>query len=72
MHTALADKIPLSQLSLNFIVMYSVCEVVSDIVITGSLFYGLLKRKSGWQHTDRLIKRLATLLMETQTPPALT
>jgi hypothetical protein len=70
-HTVLADRIPLSKISLNLMVIYSVFEVVSDIVITGSLFYGLLKRKTGWMHTDRLIKRLARLLMETQTPPAL-
>ena len=72
MHTALAEHIPLSKLSLDMIVLYSVCEVVSDLIITGSLFYGLLKRKSGWTHTDRLIKRISRLILETQTPPALT
>ena len=69
-HTVLADRIPLSKISLDLIVIYSAFEVASDVIITGSLFYGLLKRKTGWMHTDRLITRLTRLMMETQTPPA--
>ena len=35
------------------------------------LFFALLKRKTGWSHTDRLISRLVRLVVETQLPPTL-
>ena len=64
--------VPLPRLALNGILIYSSAEVVSDIIITSCLFYGLMKSKSGWAHTDRLVKRLMRLMLETQTPPAAT
>ena len=67
-----AYTIPLPRLALDGILIYSSAEVVSDIIITSCLFYGLMKSKSGWAHTDRLVKRLMRLMLETQTPPAAT
>ena len=72
MGTAGATRLPLPRMALDGVLVYSSTEVASDIIITSSLFYGLLKKKSGWDHTDRLIKRLIRLMLETQTPPALT
>ena len=72
MHTALTDKIPISRLALHFVIVSSVSEVAADVLITGSLFYGLLRQKSEWAQTDRLVKRIMRLIMETQTSPAIT
>lgn len=45
------------------------CEVITDIIITGALFTGLRKRKTGWAHTDQLLTRIMAITIETQLPP---
>jgi hypothetical protein len=51
--------------------MDAVTAVVADLVIAGTLLHGLLKSKTGWERTDRVIKRLMRILVETQAPPTL-
>ena len=31
-----------------------------DLTITGTIMYGLIKSKTGWSETDKLVKRLVT------------
>ncbi|OCF37228.1 hypothetical protein I316_01135 [Kwoniella heveanensis BCC8398] len=43
----------------------------TDIVITGSLAWGLYKSRTGWSNTDALVKKLILLTLETQLGPTL-
>lgn len=69
--TAAFTMIPPPQLFLNCILIFSGNGVVSDIIITASLCYGLWKSKTGWEATDRLVGRLIWYALETQLPPTL-
>ena len=51
--------------------VFSICEVVSDVVITGLLALGFVRSKTGWTSTDRVVRVLLKLLLETQTWPSL-
>ncbi|ODN87146.1 hypothetical protein L198_07149 [Cryptococcus wingfieldii CBS 7118] len=41
----------------------------ADIIIAGCILAGLLRSKTGWTHTDKLITRLVRLTFEAQLPP---
>ena len=44
-------------------------EVVADIITTAALYAGLRKRKTGWERTDQLLRRVMVMTIETQLPP---
>lgn len=69
--TAFFTTIPARKLVLNCILIYSSTEVVSDIIVTGSIYYGLSRSKTGWTNTDQVITRLMKIMVETQTPPSI-
>ena len=60
-----------NDLNIGTMIVAPLCEAVSDVVITVALYTGLRKRKTGWQNTDALLRRLMQLVVETQLPPAL-
>ncbi|OCF76275.1 hypothetical protein I204_03575 [Kwoniella mangroviensis CBS 8886] len=43
----------------------------SDVMITTSIAYALIKSKTGWSQTDALIKRLVLITIETQLGPTI-
>ncbi|WWC62662.1 uncharacterized protein I303_105259 [Kwoniella dejecticola CBS 10117] len=43
----------------------------SDAIITVSLAWGLWRAKTGWSHTDALVKKLLLITLETQLAPTL-
>lgn len=43
----------------------------SDIMITSLVLNKLIRSRTGWTHTDRILKKLAILTMESQAPPTL-
>ncbi|WVW84758.1 hypothetical protein I302_106793 [Kwoniella bestiolae CBS 10118] len=45
--------------------------LATDTIITLSLSWGLWKAKTGWSHTDALVKRLILITLETQLAPTL-
>ncbi|RSH91803.1 hypothetical protein EHS25_009173 [Saitozyma podzolica] len=46
-------------------------QLATDLTMTGTIMYGLIKSRTGWSETDKLVKRLVALSMETQLPPTL-
>lgn len=46
-------------------------EVASDLVITTCIAGWLLRSRTGWNHTDRLLRRLLIMVAETQLPPTI-
>lgn len=68
--TILIDPTPGSlERSSRLLMITPACEVITDIIITGALFTGLRKRKTGWAHTDELLTRIMAITIETQLPP---
>ncbi|KAL7422366.1 hypothetical protein Q5752_003012 [Cryptotrichosporon argae] len=53
------------------ILVWIVCEVASDVLITATILFYLLRSRTGWNRTDKVIARLAALAIETQFPPML-
>lgn len=51
---------------------YFYCTVVIDGILTLAIARGLWKSKTGWSHTDALIKRIIMLTVETQLLPTVT
>ncbi|WWC70846.1 uncharacterized protein I206_104798 [Kwoniella pini CBS 10737] len=45
--------------------------LATDFMITVSLAWGLWRAKTGWSHTDALVKRLILITLETQLAPTL-
>ncbi|WWC92686.1 uncharacterized protein L201_007645 [Kwoniella dendrophila CBS 6074] len=45
--------------------------ISADLIITSTIMYGLYKSKSGITQTDRLVKRLMKISLESQIPPTL-
>jgi hypothetical protein len=35
-------------------------QLAVDLTITGTIMYGLIKSRTGWSETDKLVKRLVT------------
>lgn len=62
---------PATKLVLDCVLMDAVTAVAADLVVATCLFHGLWKSQTGWERTDRVVKRLMWLLVETQTPPTL-
>ena len=71
MPTEVWTAIPPPPLVDHLTLVFSICEVVSDIIITSMLALGLIKSKTGWQSTDRVVQTLIRLLLETQTWPSI-
>lgn len=46
-------------------------ELATDIALTALLSVALLRSKTGWAQTDKLISRILRSIVETQTPPTL-
>ena len=46
-------------------------EIIVDVTLTLLLVVGLSRSKTGFKQTDRLIKRVLQLTVETQLPPTL-
>ena len=63
--------IPASKLTDDMIAVMGSTEVASDVILTGSLAYGLYTSKTGWESTDRVVSSLMRICLETQTPPAI-
>ncbi|WVQ84722.1 hypothetical protein IAT38_006879 [Cryptococcus sp. DSM 104549] len=45
--------------------------IVSDLITTSSILYGLHRSRTGWAHTDQLITKLARVSLEAQIPPTI-
>ncbi|WWC91637.1 uncharacterized protein L201_006583 [Kwoniella dendrophila CBS 6074] len=45
--------------------------LAADIIITGSIMWGLSKSRTGWMETDKMITKLIRIGIETQLPPTL-
>ena len=69
--TVYLTAFPAKNIGLDCVLMDAVTAVVADLVIAGTLLHGLLRSKTGWERTDRVIKRLMRILVETQAPPTL-
>ncbi|KAL7422287.1 hypothetical protein Q5752_002933 [Cryptotrichosporon argae] len=54
-----------------FVEVWLGCSMAIDVAITSLVGWGLYKSKTGWSETDRLVKRLILLSVETQLPPTL-
>ncbi|RSH90942.1 hypothetical protein EHS25_010118 [Saitozyma podzolica] len=46
-----------------------VSQLLSDIIVTSAISYKLIRSRTGWTATDRLVRKLLVLLVETQLPP---
>jgi hypothetical protein len=46
-----------------------VSQLLSDIIVTSTISYKLIRSRTGWTATDRLVRKLLVLLVETQLPP---
>jgi hypothetical protein len=46
-------------------------EIITDLILSTLLAVGLVRSKTGWKQTDRLIGRVLKLMVETQLPPTL-
>ncbi|KAL1406030.1 hypothetical protein Q8F55_007713 [Vanrija albida] len=53
------------------IVAWNVGSMGADLVITVSILWGLWRTRTGWDHSDKVIARLARMTLEAQTPPLL-
>ncbi|KAK1922537.1 hypothetical protein DB88DRAFT_495467 [Papiliotrema laurentii] len=51
------------------LITWTATTTAADVLIAASILRGLLKSKSGWAHTDKLITRLVRLTFEAQLPP---
>ncbi|ORX39035.1 hypothetical protein BD324DRAFT_618300 [Kockovaella imperatae] len=51
------------------LITWTATTTAADVLIAVCILYGLLKSKSGWAHTDRLVTRLIRLTFEAQLPP---
>ena len=71
MGTVYATSLPMPQMATNSGTLYAACIFSSDLLITVMMFNGLIKSKSGWEHTDRVVNRLMRLIVETQLPPTI-
>lgn len=65
------NTLPLNEAATNCGLLYSSAMLAADVLITVMMFRGLLRSKSGWADTDRLIGRLMKLMLETQAPATL-
>ncbi|KAI9636664.1 uncharacterized protein MKK02DRAFT_45370 [Dioszegia hungarica] len=45
--------------------------VCADLIITISIIYGLIKSKTGWAHTHKILSKLVRMTIEGQVPPLL-
>jgi uncharacterized membrane protein len=45
--------------------------LVGDLTLTGLISYGLIRSKTGWSGTDKLVNRLLRMAIETQLPGTL-
>ncbi|WVW79259.1 hypothetical protein I302_101226 [Kwoniella bestiolae CBS 10118] len=51
------------------IITWTSTSCAADVLIAACILWGLLKSKSGWTHTDRVVTRLIRLTFEAQLPP---
>ncbi|WVN87781.1 uncharacterized protein L203_102976 [Cryptococcus depauperatus CBS 7841] len=51
------------------LITWTATTTAADVLIAGCILYGLLKSKTGWAHTDKLVSRLVRLVFEAQLPP---
>lgn len=57
------NTLPLNEAATNCGLLYSSAMLAADVLITVMMFRGLLRSKSGWADTDRLIGRLMKLML---------
>ncbi|GFZ44996.1 hypothetical protein JCM24511_02722 [Saitozyma sp. JCM 24511] len=58
-----------SRASVPAVVLLLVSQLISDIIVTSTISYKLIRSRTGWTATDRLVRKLLVLLVETQLPP---
>ncbi|KAK6904377.1 hypothetical protein I203_105189 [Kwoniella mangroviensis CBS 8507] len=51
------------------LITWTATTTAADVLIAACILWGLLKSKSGWAHTDRMVTRLIRLTFEAQLPP---
>ncbi|GFZ48655.1 hypothetical protein JCM24511_06404 [Saitozyma sp. JCM 24511] len=44
-------------------------QLATDLTLSATIMWGLIQSRTGWSATDKLVKRLVTISMETQLPP---
>ncbi|WVF66801.1 hypothetical protein IAT40_001543 [Kwoniella sp. CBS 6097] len=54
-----------------FIYLYTAGAVGADFIITSSIMYCLVRSKTGWVVTDKVVNKLMQISAETQLPPTL-
>ncbi|KAL1406031.1 hypothetical protein Q8F55_007714 [Vanrija albida] len=67
----LARTGPVGSKLIPAIVTWNVGSMAADLVITVSILWGLWRTRTGWQHSDKVIARLARMTLEAQAPPLL-
>ncbi|GMK56247.1 hypothetical protein CspeluHIS016_0300870 [Cutaneotrichosporon spelunceum] len=53
------------------VVVWLTCVMLADIVITAGIGYGLVRWRTGWAHTDKLVDRMVRINLESQVPATL-
>ncbi|WVQ81359.1 hypothetical protein IAT38_003482 [Cryptococcus sp. DSM 104549] len=51
------------------LITWTATTTAADVIIAGCILWGLLKSKTGWAHTDKLVTRFMRLTFEAQLPP---
>lgn len=55
----------------NIIIAWLITHLVCDGLITISITIALVKSKTGWRHTDQIVKKLMIMTAETLLPPTI-
>ncbi|ODO01575.1 hypothetical protein I350_06395 [Cryptococcus amylolentus CBS 6273] len=67
--TLISDSLLVSpQLSL-MISAWTAVTTGADVIIAGCILAGLIRSKTGWAHTDKLVSKLVRMTFEAQLPP---
>ncbi|BEJ11688.1 hypothetical protein CspHIS471_0201480 [Cutaneotrichosporon sp. HIS471] len=54
------------------VIVWLTCVMLADIVITAGIGYGLVRSRTGWAHTDKMVDRLVRINLESQVPATVT
>lgn len=54
-----------------YLITWTACATAADVIIAASIMWALLRSKSGWAHTDKVIGKWLRISFEAQIPPTL-
>ncbi|ODN95719.1 hypothetical protein L198_04337 [Cryptococcus wingfieldii CBS 7118] len=67
--TLISKCLPVSPQLLLMISAWTAVTTGADVIIAGCILAGLLRSKTGWAHTDKLVSKLVRMTFEAQLPP---